>query len=48
VGVHAANSLNETLLGLKPVRYRSRVYGVAFEPAAPISDRPTQPEAALL
>jgi len=48
VGVHAANSLNETLMRLKPVRYRSRVYGVAFEPGAPISDRPIQPEAALL
>jgi hypothetical protein len=48
VGVHAANSLNETLMGLKPVRYRSRVYAVTFEPGAPVCDRPVQPEAALL
>jgi len=48
VGVHAENSLNEILMDLKPVRYPARVYGVTFEPGAPVSDRPIQPEVALL
>jgi hypothetical protein len=48
VGLHAAHSLTEILMGLKPVRYPARVYGVTFEPGTPASDRPIQPEAALL
>lgn len=48
VGLHAAHSLTETLMRLKPVRYPARVYGVAFEPGIPVSHRPVQPEAALL
>jgi len=48
VGLNAKNSLNDILMGLKPVRYPARVYGVTFEPGTPVSDRPIQPEAALL
>jgi hypothetical protein len=48
VGLHAAHSLNEILIGLKPVRYPARIYGVTFEPGTPVSDRPVQPEVAFL
>jgi hypothetical protein len=48
VGVHAENSLNDVLMRLRPVRYPARVYGVTFEPGTPVSDRPIQPEVALL
>jgi hypothetical protein len=48
VGLHAAHSLDEILMRLKPVRYPARVYGVTFEPGTPVSDRPIQPEVALL
>jgi hypothetical protein len=48
LGLHAGHPLLETLGAFKPVRYPARVYGVTFEGRPRVSDRPIQPEAALL
>jgi hypothetical protein len=48
LGLHAEHPWLETLGAFKPVRYPARVYGVTFEGRPRVSERPVQPEAALL
>lgn len=48
LGLHAENPLNDRLRAFKPVRYRSRVYGVTFEESIPAVTPPVQPEASFL
>jgi hypothetical protein len=48
LGLHAKHPLIEVVESLKPLPYPACVYAVTFEGAPPSSDRPMQPEAALL
>jgi hypothetical protein len=48
VGLHAAHPLIPILERFKPISYPARVYAVTFNGQPPRSERPVQPEAALL
>jgi hypothetical protein len=48
LGLHASHPLLATLMDFKPIRYPARVYAVTFEGRPHVSERPVQPEAALL
>jgi hypothetical protein len=48
IGLHARHPLSAVLDELKPMRYPARVYSVSFERRSLVSQRPVQPEVALL